>query len=61
MVLSYYENNNKIDKIYGISCLYGNSLFYVSKLKSSFKLQTKNHTEDWSLGSHPRDNGQVTH
>ena len=21
----------------------------------------ENHTEDWALGSHPRDNGHVTH
>ena len=25
------------------------------------QLQNENHTEDWALGSHPRDNGHVTH
>ena len=23
------------------------------------QLQNENHTEDWGLGSHPRDNGHV--
>ena len=26
-------------------------------LKSKKPLQNENHTEDWALGSHPRDNG----
>ena len=30
-------------------------------LKAGKQLQNENHTEDWALGSHPRDNGQVTH
>ena len=25
------------------------------------QLQNENRTEDWTLGSHPRDNGHVTH
>ena len=25
------------------------------------QLQNENSTEDWALGSHPRDNGHVTH
>ena len=29
--------------------------------KAEKQLQNKNHTEDWALGSHPRDNGHVTH
>ena len=30
-------------------------------LKADKQLQNENHTEDWVLGSHPRDNGHVTH
>ena len=30
-------------------------------LKAEKLLQNENHTEDWALGSHPRDNGHVTH
>ena len=30
-------------------------------LKTEKPLQNENHTEDWALGSHPRDNGHVTH
>ena len=30
-------------------------------LKAEKPLQNENHTEDWALGSHPRDNGHVTH
>ena len=30
-------------------------------LKAEKPLQNENHTEDWALGSHPRDNGYVTH
>ena len=30
-------------------------------LKAEKQLQNENHTEDWALGSHPRDNGHVTH
>ena len=30
-------------------------------LKADIQLQNENHTEDWALGSHPRDNGHVTH
>ena len=30
-------------------------------LKPEIQLQKENHTEDWALGSHPRDNGHVTH
>ena len=30
-------------------------------LKTGKPLQNENHTEDWALGSHPRDNGHVTH
>ena len=29
--------------------------------KAEKRLQNENHTEDWALGSHPRDNGHVTH
>ena len=29
--------------------------------QSREKLQNENNTEDWALGSHPRDNGHVTH
>ena len=29
--------------------------------KALIQLQKKNHTEDWALGCHPRDNGDVTH
>ena len=28
-------------------------------LKAEKQLQNENHTEDWALGSHPRDNGHV--
>ena len=27
-------------------------------LKAEIQLQNENHTEDWALGSHPRDNGR---
>ena len=38
------------------------TLRYLKKgLKSEKQLQNENHTEDWALGSHPRDNGHVTH
>ena len=30
-------------------------------LKAEKQLQNENHTEDWVLGSHPRDNGHMTH
>ena len=30
-------------------------------LKAEKQLQIENHIEDWALGSHPRDNGHVTH
>ena len=30
-------------------------------LKAEKPLQNENNTEDWALGSHPRDNGHVTH
>ena len=30
-------------------------------LKAEKPLQNENHTEDWALGCHPRDNGHVTH
>ena len=30
-------------------------------LKAERPLQNENHTEDWALGSHPRDNGHATH
>ena len=29
--------------------------------KAEKQLQKENYTEDWALGSHPRDNGHVTH
>ena len=29
--------------------------------KAEKQLQNENHTEDWALGNHPRDNGHVTH
>ena len=29
--------------------------------KAEKQLQNENHTEDWALGSHQRDNGHVTH
>ena len=32
-----------------------------SSLKGEKQLQTEKDTEDWALGSHPRDNGHVTH
>ena len=30
-------------------------------LKADKQLQNENHTENWALDSHPRDNGHVTH
>ena len=30
-------------------------------LKAEKPLQNENYTEEWALGSHPRDNGHVTH
>ena len=30
-------------------------------LKAEKELQNENHTKDWALGSHPRDNGHMTH
>ena len=33
----------------------------ISGLKAEKQLRNKNHTEDWALGCHPRDNGLVTH
>ena len=30
-------------------------------LKAEKQLQNENHTEDWALGSHPRNNCHVTH
>ena len=30
-------------------------------LKAEIQLQNENHTEDWALVGHPRDNGHVTH
>ena len=30
-------------------------------LKAEQQLRNENHTEDWALGSYPRDNGRVTH
>ena len=41
------------------------SIYYVPwlilGLKAEKQLRNKNHTEDWALGCHPRDNWQVTH
>ena len=31
------------------------------RLKAGKPLKNENHTEDWALGSHPHDNGHVTH
>ena len=31
------------------------------KSQTEKQLQNENHTEDWALGSHPRDNGHMTH
>ena len=39
-----------------ISYVYGNL-----GLKDEKQLQNENHTRDWALGSHPRDNSNVTH
>ena len=30
-------------------------------LKAEKQLKKENHTDDWVLGNHPRDNGHVTH
>ena len=30
-------------------------------LKAEKQFQNENHTEDWALRRHPRDNGHVTH
>ena len=30
-------------------------------LKVENQLRNKNHTEDWTLGCHPAENGHVTH
>ena len=46
----YYNGGNKLlDKRQNLG------------LKAEKQLQNENHTEDWALGSHPRDNGHVTH
>ena len=34
---------------------------HMVRLKIMSQLQNENHSEDWALGSHPRDNGHVTH
>ena len=31
------------------------------RLKAEKQLRNKNHTEDWALGRHPRDNGHMAH
>ena len=54
-------NNEKNDQFYRkvafLMCSEGSIL----GLKAGKKLRNKNHTEDWELGCHPRDNGHVTH
>ena len=36
-------------------------LMYTEIFKAKKQLRNQNHTEDWALGCHPRDNGHVTH
>ena len=33
----------------------------ISGHKAEKELRNQNHTEDWALGCHPRDNGHMTH
>ena len=39
--------------------VYGKRLF--SGHKAEKQLRNQNHTEDWAVGCHPRDNCHVTH
>ena len=55
-------------KIYGQTAKFARTYHFLGirkVLNLGFKavkqLQNENHTEDWALGSHPRDNGHVTH
>ena len=55
-------------KINGQTSKFGRKLHFLGiwkviniGLKAEKPLQNENHTEDWALGSHPRDNGHVTH
>ena len=54
-----HKNNGTNDKflaffMYTEKCL-------ISGFKVEKKPRNQNHTEDWALGCHPRDNGHVTH
>ena len=62
------SNNNAVQKLMRKTTNFnGNSHFLGIRkvlnlrLKAEIQLQKENHTEDWALGSHPRDNGHVTH
>ena len=49
------KNNETNDKFYRKVAL----LMYTEMV--NFRLQSKNHTEDCTLGCHPGDNGHMTH
>ena len=44
--------------IYHFLCLY--TKWLILGLKAEKQLRNKNHTEDWALGCHSRDNGHMT-
>ena len=55
------KNNVTNDKVYRKVAI----LMYMEmsnfRPQAEKQLQNQNHTEDWALGFHPRDNGHVTH
>ena len=60
---SFTKINETNDKFYRKVALLTKSIRKVLNLgiKAEKPLQNENHTEDWALGSHPCDNGHVTH
>ena len=56
---TYNQGQNVMDKRQNSFPRYTESVKFKSKSRET--VQNENHTEDWALGSHPRDNGHVTH
>ena len=68
MEINYWTNGKICAKVAfprythgGIKNLHGIRKVLNLAIKAEKQLQNENHTEDWALGSHPLDNGHVTH
>ena len=52
------HKNNETNPESSISCI---RKWLILGLKAEKHVRNINHTEDWELGCHPRDNAHVTH